>query len=667
MADNHDNNNDRTVIAGSAASAAPPGGQEAANQQAPDNTLPIGTRLAEFELIGLVGAGGFGIVYLAEDHSLGRRVALKEYMPAALATRGSGIRVTLRSERNAETFEAGRRSFVNEARLLAQFDHPALVKVYRFWEDNGTAYMVMPYYEGVTLKRALQDMAAPPDETWLRRLLGPLLDALEVMHAAQVYHRDIAPDNIMLLAGGRPLLLDFGAARHVISDMTQALTVILKPGYAPVEQYAEMPELKQGAWTDIYALAAVVYLAIVGRTPPPAVGRLMNDTLKPLAEQAAGRYSDGFLRAIDHALAVRPNDRPQSIAEFRALLQLQPGAEHSLTAPHPAPGTGEQKRSAASPATSTATTGSVSSSRTKPLAIAGVIGLVVVAAIGYLLRGEAPTPTAEPASTPAPTETAPPPPAAAAAQDLPAAPVPTPAPPARTAAPPEAVAIARPPAAEPPVASPPAAPLAAPADDSGGRPAPAVSTPAQGAPAPSATEHPMPFSAITEIERIHRERDPARDVSVAVANPQVRIGVDRLSFRVRSNTAGYLYVLMVGTDNHFYKLFPNAVDKDNRMRADTWLELPRRGWLMTAGGPAGANHLVAIVSERPRDFASSGIVDVDPFAEFPLDLAAQIATLSPGGQSPFLGQPVCPQSTQPCPADYGAAAFTIVEIDAPRR
>ena len=134
-----DNNDDKTVIAGPAASAAAPGGQDAANQRAPDNTLPIGTRLAEFELIGLVGAGGFGIVYLAEDHSLGRRVALKEYMPAALATRGSGIRVTLRSERNAETFEAGRRSFVNEARLLAQFDHPALVKVYRFWEDNGTA------------------------------------------------------------------------------------------------------------------------------------------------------------------------------------------------------------------------------------------------------------------------------------------------------------------------------------------------------------------------------------------------------------------------------------------------------------------------------------------------------------------------------------------------
>lgn len=667
MADNPDNNNDRTVIAGSAASAAAPGGHDAASHRAPDNTLPIGTRLAEFELIGLVGAGGFGIVYLAQDHSLGRRVALKEYMPAALATRGSGIRVTLRSERNAETFEAGRRSFVNEARLLAQFDHPALVKVYRFWEDNGTAYMVMPYYEGVTLKRALQDMAEPPDETWLRRLLGPLLDALEVMHAAQVYHRDIAPDNIMLLAGGRPLLLDFGAARHVISDMTQALTVILKPGYAPVEQYAEMPELKQGAWTDIYALAAVVYLAIVGRTPPPAVGRLMNDTLKPLAEQAAGRYSDGFLRAIDRALAVRPNDRPQSIAEFRDLLQLAPGAEHSLAPPRPATSAGAQKRSGTSPAASTSATGSVPTGRGKPLAIAGVIGLVVVAAIGYLLRGEAPTPTAEPAPTPAPTETASPPPTAAAPQDLSTAPVTTPAPPARPAAPPDAVAIARPPAAEPPVASPPAAPLGAPAGESGIRPAPAVSTPAQTSPLQGSPEGLAPFSAIAEIERIHHERDPARDVSVAVANPQVRIGVDRLSFRVRSNAAGYLYVLMVGTDNHFYKLFPNAIDKDNHLRANTWVELPRRGWLMTAGGPAGANHLVAIVSERPRDFASSGLVEVDPFAEFPLEMAAQIAALAPAGQSPFLGEPVCPQPTQPCPADYGAAAFTIVEVDAPRR
>src|SRR5262249_37748174 len=144
------------------------------------------------------------------------------------------------SEKVADTFALGLRSFINEAQLLASFDHPSLVKVYRFWEDNGTAYMVMPYYQGVTLKRALEALPAPPEEAWLQRQLGALLDALEVMHQAHCYHRDIAPDNILLLDDGRPLLLDFGAARRVIGDATQALTAFLKPGYAPVEQYAEM-------------------------------------------------------------------------------------------------------------------------------------------------------------------------------------------------------------------------------------------------------------------------------------------------------------------------------------------------------------------------------------------------------------------------------------------
>ncbi|MBC7727210.1 MAG: serine/threonine protein kinase, partial [Microbacteriaceae bacterium] len=282
------------------------------------NGLPVGTRLGEFELTALLGEGGFGIVYLAIDHSLERRVALKEYMPSVLAARTAHNQVQVRSERHRETFEAGRKSFVNEARLLASFDHPSLVKVYRCWGANGTAYMVMPFYEGKTLKDLLRKMGSPPDEAWLRTLLGPLTEALAVIHNERCYHRDIAPDNVMMLAGTqRPLLLDFGAARRVIGDMTQALTVILKPGYAPVEQYAEIPGMKQGPWTDVYALAAVVYYAIVGKTPPPSVGRLLGDSYVPLVEQAAGRYSLGFLAALDHALVVRPEARTQNIAQLR--------------------------------------------------------------------------------------------------------------------------------------------------------------------------------------------------------------------------------------------------------------------------------------------------------------------------------------------------------------
>jgi serine/threonine protein kinase len=288
------------------------------------HALPQGTMLGEFELTRKIGEGGFSIVYMAQDRSLDRRVALKEYMPSSIAARKGRTMVSARSERHKDTFEAGLKSFINEAKLLAQFDHRSLVKVYRFWEANGTAYMIMPFYEGVTLKDTVQAMAQPPDEDWLLDMLGPLTEALCVIHAEQCYHRDIAPDNVILLKDDdRPLLLDFGAARKVIGGMTQALTVILKPGYAPVEQYAELPDMKQGPWTDVYALAATVYWTITGKTPPPAVGRMLGDNYKPLVECAAGRYSDRFLQAVDRALVVRPEQRTPTIRAFRQDIGLE--------------------------------------------------------------------------------------------------------------------------------------------------------------------------------------------------------------------------------------------------------------------------------------------------------------------------------------------------------
>ena len=295
-------------------------------------TLSAGTRIAEFEVTQTIGEGGFGIVYLAIDHSLQRKVALKEYMPSSIALRVGQTQIRARSERHQETFDAGLKSFINESRLLAQFDHPSLLKVYRFWEANGTAYMVMPFLEGATLRDTVRGFAEPPGEAWIMALLLPLLDALSMLHAVQCFHRDIAPDNILLLAdSGRPLLLDFGAARRVIGDMTQALTAILKPGYAPLEQYAEIPGLKQGPWTDIYALAAVVHWMITGKTPSPSVGRLFEDSHVPLAERAAGRYSPGFLQAIDRALVVMPDQRTQTVEAFRN--DLLGGAAAPLAAP----------------------------------------------------------------------------------------------------------------------------------------------------------------------------------------------------------------------------------------------------------------------------------------------------------------------------------------------
>jgi len=311
--------------------------------------LSAGSRVAEFEIIGLVGQGGFGAVYEAWDHTLERVVAIKEYLPTQLSTRqGDGSVVPL-SERHRETFDLGMRSFINEARLLAQFDHPSLLKVYRFWEERGTTYMVMPFYRGETLRQALAAIPGGVDEGWLLRIMDGVTQALAVMHKANCYHRDIAPDNIILLEGsGRPVVLDFGAARRVITDKTQAITVILKPGYAPVEQYAEMPDMAQGAWTDVYALAAVMHVAVCGRAPPPSVARLLSDSYVPLAgnEILRQRYSAQLLSAIDAGLGVRPESRPQSMAELRGALGLddattivpvRTGGERPPPAPAPRP------------------------------------------------------------------------------------------------------------------------------------------------------------------------------------------------------------------------------------------------------------------------------------------------------------------------------------------
>ena len=296
--------------------------------------LPVGQALQEYVIEGLIGEGGFGIVYLARDTRLDRVVALKEYMPTNLAQRGGDRSVAVRSERHRETFVLGLRSFVNEAKLLASFDHPSLVKVYRFWEENGTAYMVMPFYEGPTLRQKLNELGQPPDEAWLRALLAPMIDALELIHNDHCWHRDIAPDNILLLAPQktqagpgpqlRPLLLDFGAARRVIGDVTHNLTVILKPGYAPLEQYAESESMRQGPWTDVYALCAVLYCAVTGRAPVPSVSRVLSDEMVSAAQAGAGRYSQKFLAAIDAGLAVRPDARPQSMAALREHFDLGP-------------------------------------------------------------------------------------------------------------------------------------------------------------------------------------------------------------------------------------------------------------------------------------------------------------------------------------------------------
>jgi serine/threonine protein kinase len=290
--------------------------------------LPPGTALQEFVVERTLGVGGYSVVYLALDTKLDRRVALKEYLPGTLAARLPSGEVAPRLPRFAAAYDKGLQSFLTEARLLGQFDHPSLVKVYRFWPDRGTAYMAMPYYEGITLKRWLADLGAPPSEKWLRALVEPLARALAVLHAQRCLHRDVAPDNILMLvdrqAGSyleqapRPLLLDFGAARRVAAEATQQLTAILKSGYSPIEQYDSTQDLLQGPWTDVYALAALLYAAVTGRAPPAAIARAVRDELVPARVAGRLRYSQAFLSAIDAGLAVRPEQRPQDMATFLA-------------------------------------------------------------------------------------------------------------------------------------------------------------------------------------------------------------------------------------------------------------------------------------------------------------------------------------------------------------
>ena len=300
--------------------------------------LPAGTRVAEFEIRRLLGSGGFGIVYLAWDHALEREVALKEYMPGTLAGRGDGLQVSVRSRASSDTFALGLRSFINEARLLARFDHPSLVKVYRFWEDNGTAYMVMPYYVGRNLRQMREGMVVPPGEAACRRVLDAVLSALECLHREGVYHRDIAPDNILIGDDGVPVLLDFGAARRVLSDRTQALTSIMKPHYAPLEQYADANAMRQGPWTDLYALGGTMVYLWTGQEPVAAASRALHDDQPRMAELRPRDCSLGFLSAVDWMLALKPPERPQSVHMLRDVLEGRITMPGRVTADKTVPG-----------------------------------------------------------------------------------------------------------------------------------------------------------------------------------------------------------------------------------------------------------------------------------------------------------------------------------------
>ena len=284
--------------------------------------LPAGHRFNEFEIKDVIGGGGFGIVYRAWDHLLERTIAIKEYMPASLAVRNDDLSLGLRSERFSKLFNAGLTSFIQEARLLARFNHPGLLHVLRFWEENGTAYMGTLWYSGMSLKAWKQQHPETINEDWIRQLLPPLFGAIGTIHQAGYLHRDIALDNIQIQDNQLPVLLDFGSARKEIGNLSDETEIMLKPGFAPIEQYSEETDSDQGPWTDIYALGAVLHTLITGSPPPASVVRCIEDHYQPLAQRQPEGYSLSLLHAVDSALKMKPADRPQSVDELATLISL---------------------------------------------------------------------------------------------------------------------------------------------------------------------------------------------------------------------------------------------------------------------------------------------------------------------------------------------------------
>jgi serine/threonine protein kinase len=289
------------------------------------HALPIGHEFDGYRILRILGVGGFGVTYLAEEVRLGRKVAIKEYLPRSIAGREiASTNVRPLAAGLCDQFAWGLDRFRQEAMTLVNFEHPNIVGVHRYAEANGTAYLVMQYVEGKPLD-ALLAGGKTLDESEIEEVILPILAGLEQVHAANFLHRDIKPANIYIRMDGRPVLLDFGAARQAFQGQDKSVTAIVSEGYAPFEQYEGRGD--QGPWTDIYAIGAVLYRCIAGDRPPPAPERISArlrqapDPMRPAREAGMGRYSARLLEAVDLALGLTRAERPQTVAELRRLLE----------------------------------------------------------------------------------------------------------------------------------------------------------------------------------------------------------------------------------------------------------------------------------------------------------------------------------------------------------
>ncbi len=298
------------------------------------NTNPVslhhlhpGTILHDKYLIGKVlGQGGFGITYLAWDIRLDVKLAIKEYFPHGLVSRAPGTSlVDPVSGESKGQLEFGLKRFLSEAKTLAHFsEHPNIVTVRDYFEGNETAYMVMNYVEGVTLEQYVKQTSKPLSFQKTMQIIMPVLDALKAVHEAGILHRDISPDNIYIDTKGRVQLIDFGAARQELQQLSRSLSVIMKPGFSPIEQYQSKG--KQGPWTDIYAVAATIYRVITNDMPPESLDRLTDDLLLPPSHYGI-EIEESQEQALLKALSVRAENRHQNVSEFQQDILEDPVSE----------------------------------------------------------------------------------------------------------------------------------------------------------------------------------------------------------------------------------------------------------------------------------------------------------------------------------------------------
>jgi Protein kinase domain/Domain of unknown function (DUF4384) len=472
------------------------------------------------------------------------------------------------------------------------------VRVYRTFQANGTAYMIMQLVQGATLEEVARAMPAPPDEAWLLRLLDPLTAALQVVHDERIVHRDIAPDNLMILDGTKqPLLLDFGAARQVIGDSEQAPTAMLKPSYAPVEQYPDSGQ-PQGAWTDVYALAGVVHRLITGKAPPNSQGRVLKDAYVPLAERMAGKYSARFLQAVDHALKLSPKERTQSIPAFRQELGLDDSAR----------------------ATVGSAAGAAPAGKRVPVAVwamaaAGVLGVVGFGVYKF---------TAAPAATSAPV--------AAVAEPLKA-----------PAAAPSAVLAAAVPAAQAPIA--PVAPVAqAPA-------APAALDPASEFDRVLQQQSTAIQATLTVAKpSIRIQRDPLQ--------MQLKANQGGYFYVLIHDTDGLVRMLFPNAEDADNKIAAGKPVNLPHRSIDPKTGLSKSVDL-TFGEPAGPARLLAIVSPQPLDFTAATKAQDNGYRVLFQGLEAQAAQAASADRSLYLGRVQCEPPGTRCAGEYGAASAAI--------